>query len=585
MMLKSLLKPCHVRLSTRCWQKQGKHVWLQAHYQPACTESKSCRLYCRPRINRIATSCAVAEHPTNVAEELPELTDQRMSWRGRSIGCGDINETHIGQRVTVCGWVHRHRGLGGVVFCDIRDSSGLIQVVSQPSYPAHPYMEKIRSEYVVRIEGNLRARKDPNKKIPTGMVELEADAVTILNAVTSKLPFLPAEDSTQLSEEVRLKHRVLDLRRQQMATNLKLRHKVIRTIRNFLDAQNFLEVETPVLGRATPEGARDFLVPSRLQEGHFYALPQSPQVWKQLLCCSGVDRYYQIAPCFRDEDTRGDRQPSFTQMDLEMTFADQDVIMKLTEDLMRTVFKEVMGVQLPETFPRMTYAHAMDRYGCDKPDVRYQPHMRDVTDMVRDGTVRLFEGAIAAGGIVKALRIPNGKAISNARIKTKGDVANEASEAGLRGLVQIRVEAGGAAQAAKAITDGLSGQQIEDVMTACEAQEGDLLLFAAGNESTVNRGLDRVRQYIAKQLNLADPKQHALLWITDFPMFEWNEEEQRHQALHHPFTAPNQQQSGQNGADLTQSKALAYDLVYNGVEVGGKSQPPCAIRLYVVMAV
>lgn len=460
------------------------------------------------------------------------------------------------------------------MFCDIRDSTGLIQVVSEPSLPAHPYMEKIRSEYVVRIEGNIRARKDPNKKIPTGMVELEADAVTVVNTVSSKLPFLPAEDNLQLSEEVRLKHRVLDLRRQQMANNLRMRHKVIKTIRNFLDERDFLEVETPILGRATPEGARDFLVPSRLQEGHFYALPQSPQIWKQLLCCSGVDRYYQIAPCFRDEDTRGDRQPSFTQMDLEMTFADQDVITKLTEGLIRTVFQEVVGVQLPAVFPRMTYAQAMDRYGCDKPDVRYELHMTDVTDIVRGSSLRLFEMALSEGGIVKMLRIPNGKAISNARIKTQGDVASEAADAGVKGLVQIRLE-GGAPQAPKAVTEGLSSQQIDNVLTSCDAQEGDLLLFAAGNEATVNRGLDRVRQYIAKQLKLADPKAHALLWVTDFPMFDWNEDEQRHEALHHPFTAPNQQQAEQNGGDLRKATALAYDLVYNGVEIGGGS-----LRIY-----
>lgn len=460
------------------------------------------------------------------------------------------------------------------MFCDIRDSTGLIQVVSEPSLPAHPYMEKIRSEYVVRIEGNIRARKDPNKKIPTGMVELEADAVTVVNTVSSKLPFLPAEDNLQLSEEVRLKHRVLDLRRQQMANNLRMRHKVIKTIRNYLDKRDFLEVETPILGRATPEGARDFLVPSRLQEGHFYALPQSPQIWKQLLCCSGVDRYYQIAPCFRDEDTRGDRQPSFTQMDLEMTFADQDVITKLTEALIRTVFQEVMGVQLPAVFPRMTYAEAMERYGCDKPDVRYELHMTDVTDIVRGSSLRLFEMALSEGGIVKMLRIPNGKAISNARIKTKGDVANEAADAGVKGLVQIRLE-GGAPQAPKAVTEGLSSQQIDNVLASCDAQEGDLLLFAAGNEPTVNRGLDRVRQYIAKQLKLADPKAHALLWVTDFPMFDWNEDEQRHEALHHPFTAPNQQQAEQNGGDLRKATALAYDLVYNGVEIGGGS-----LRIY-----
>lgn len=406
------------------------------------------------------------------------------------------------------------------------------------------------------------------------MVELEADAVTILNAVHTNLPFLPAEENLQLSEEVRLKHRVLDLRRQQMASNLKMRHKVIKTIRNFLDAKGFLEVETPILGRATPEGARDFLVPSRLQAGHFYALPQSPQIWKQLLCCSGVDRYYQIAPCLRDEATRGDRQPSFTQLDLEMTFADQDVIMQLTEALVRTVFQQVLNVQLPEQIPRMTHADAMEQYGSDKPDVRYDLRLSTVTEIVRDCNFRLFQEALSAGGVVKVLRVPNGKAISNARIKTKGDVANEAADAGVKGLVQMRVE-GGQPQAPKAVNEGLSSQQIDAVLQQSKAQEGDLLLFAAGEEATVNRALDRVRQYIARALKLADPKAHALLWVTDFPMFEWNEEEQRHEALHHPFTAPNQQSSQQNGADLRHAKALAYDLVYNGVEIGGGS-----LRIY-----
>ncbi|KAK9819377.1 hypothetical protein WJX81_001266 [Elliptochloris bilobata] len=454
---------------------------------------------------------------------------------------------------------------------DMRDSSGLLQVVSSPGcFPeAAAAMERVRAEYVVRVTGTLRRRKDPNPQLPTGDVELIAEEVTVLNAVSTPLPFLPADAEVRVSEEVRLSNRILDLRRPQMAANLRLRARLLRAVRGFLDARGFLEVETPLLCRSTPEGARDFLVPSRLQPRAFYALPQSPQLFKQLLCCAGVERYYQIARCFRDEDLRADRQPEFSQLDMEMAFMDQEAIMRLAEDLVSAVFREVAGVELASPFTRLTHAEALARYGCDKPDLRYGLEHTDVSDALRGCSFRVFSDALAAGGIVKAICVLDGQRISNARVKPKGDIAGEAVAAGAGGLVHVRVGPSGEVDAARPVKEGLAPEQQAALLSTCGAQPGDLLLLAAGAPAVVHRALDRVRQFLARALGLIDDSRHCLLWVTDFPMFEWNEDEGRLEALHHPFTAPNQDDLA--AGHLRDARALAYDLVYNGVEVAGGS--------------
>ncbi|KAF6263693.1 aspartyl-tRNA synthetase [Scenedesmus sp. NREL 46B-D3] len=480
-----------------------------------------------------------------------------MTWPSRSHGAGSLTEADAGKEVTVCGWVDRNRNLGGLGFMDVRDHTGLLQVVFEPQTQpeASKLGARLRSEWVVCVRGQLRLRKDPNPKMATGAVELLASEVVVLNTVSRPLPFpvSDAEEKEQAREEVRLRHRVLDLRRPVMASNLRMRHRLVRCMRRFLeDEHGFVEVETPMLTRSTPEGARDYLVPSRLQAGEWYALPQSPQLFKQMLMVAGYDRYYQVARCFRDEDLRADRQPEFTQLDMELAFTDADGIMGLMEQLIARCFSEVLGVQVPLPLPRMTYADAMAKYGSDKPDLRYGLEFVD------------------------AIRLPQGGRVSNSRLKPpKGDVVNEAIAAGAAGLAFMRVQAGGAVDAAKPIREGLDEQQLAALLAAAQAEEGDLLLFAAGPAPVVNKALDRVRQYLAKDLNLIDTTAHNLLWVTDWPMFEFNEEEQRLEALHHPFTAPNPQDYEAAGGDLRNARAVAYDMVYNGVEIGGGS-----LRIY-----
>jgi len=483
--------------------------------------------------------------------------------------------------VTLCGWVDGYRNFGGVLFLDVRDHTGLVQVVSMPTeFPdAHAVADRLRNEFVVSIKGTIRMRKDPNPNIPTGMVEVVAEEVSLLNAVQGGLPLAVAEtEGEEPKEDTRLKNRVLDLRRAKMSRNLRLRHNIVRSIRRFLEDQHgFIEVETPILTRSTPEGARDYLVPSRLGAGSWYALPQSPQLFKQMLMVAGFDRYYQVARCFRDEDLRADRQPEFTQIDMELAFMDQEAIMQLNEQLIATVFKEVRGIELSTPFPRLTYAEAMERYGCDKPDTRYGLCLYDVSSAVAGCGFRVFAGAVADGGCVKACRIPDGARISNSRIKPKGDVAAEAVKAGSPGVAFLRVLEGGGIDAAKPIKEGLSEEAVAGIIAAAQAQPGDLLLFGAGDAALVNKTLDRVRQYVANSLGEVDEDAHALLWVTDFPMFEWNADEGRLEALHHPFTAPNPEdvEGGVTVEKLRTARAQAYDMVYNGVEIGGGS-----LRIY-----
>ncbi len=492
--------------------------------------------------------------------------------------CGTLQASDIGSTVTLFGWVDRRRDHGGVIFIDLRDRTGIVQIVSDPERTpiSYPQADPLRNEYVVKIQGRVSQRQEGsiNPKLPTGEVEIYADTIELLNAVRKPLPFqVSTADSENVREDLRLRYRYLDLRRDRMAQNLRIRHEVTKAIRRFLeDQEGFYEVETPILTRSTPEGARDYLVPSRVNPGEFYALPQSPQLFKQLLMVSGVDRYYQIARCFRDEDLRADRQPEFTQLDMEMSFMSQDEILALNEALVAHIFKEVKGVDIPRPFPRLTYAEAMDRYGSDKPDTRYGLELVDVSDLVKDCGFKVFSGAVADGGIVKVLPIPNGNdQISNVRIKPGGDVFKIAADAGAKGLAYVRVRADGAVDTIGAIKDNLGPEQMTELLRRTGAEEGTLLLFGAGPTPIVNTTLDRVRQAIAKEMNLIPEGTYNLLWVTDFPMFEWNADQQRLEALHHPFTAPNPEDID----DLKTARAIAYDIVLNGYEIGGGS-----LRIY-----
>ncbi len=489
--------------------------------------------------------------------------------------CGTIRTEQIGETVTLCGWIDRRRDLGGVIFLHLRDRSGSVQFVSDPVRTPDSYhlAETLRSEYVVKITGKVYRRPEEslNARIPTGEIEIYAEQIEVLNRVQKQLPFQvsASEDETSVREDLRLKYRYLDLRRERMSANLHLRHQVIKTIRRFLeDKFNFIEIETPILTRSTPEGARDFILPSRVNLGEWFALPQSPQLFKQLLMVSGFDRYYQIARCFRDEDLRADRQPEFTQLDMEMSFMDQEEIMDLNEELICQIFKEIKHVEIPRPFPRLAYAEAMDNYGCDKPDTRFDLKLVNVSDLFKDSQFKVFSGAIASGGIVKILPISGGnQTISNVRIKPGGNLFKEATEAGAKGLAYIRVLENNEIDTIGAIKDSLTPESKQQLLTLTGAKPGDLLLFGAGDAAMVNKTLDRLRLVIGRELGLINDEQVNLLWVTDFPMFEWNADEKRLEAIHHPFTAPHPDDL----SDLTTARAQAYDIVYNGTEVGGGS--------------
>ncbi|MDF5710859.1 MAG: aspartate--tRNA ligase [Nostoc sp. S4] len=492
--------------------------------------------------------------------------------------CGELRKEHIGETVTFYGWVDRRRDHGGVIFLDLRDRSGIVQIVSDPQRTPDSYEQAnaLRNEYVVEITGRVTERPEEslNPRLPTGEIEVYADRIQLLNAVRKQLPFqVSITDSETVREDLRLKYRYLDLRRERMAQNLQLRHQIVKAMRRYLeDLEGFIEVETPILTRSTPEGARDYILPSRVNPGEWFALPQSPQLFKQLLMVSGLDRYYQIARCFRDEDLRADRQPEFTQLDMEMSFMSQEEIIELNEKLVCHIFKTVKGIELQRPFPRLTYAEGMERYGSDKPDTRYGLELVNVSDIVKDSNFKVFRDTVINGGVVKILPIPNGnEVISNVRIKPGGDLFKEASEAGAKGLAYIRVRDDGEIDTIGAIKDNLSAEQKQEILRRTDAKAGHLLLFGAGDAATVNKTLDRLRQVIAKEFGLIDSEKINLLWITDFPMFEWNAGEKRLEALHHPFTAPHPDDL----SDLKTARAQAYDLVLNGVEVGGGS-----LRIY-----
>jgi aspartyl-tRNA synthetase len=492
--------------------------------------------------------------------------------------CGDLSAIEIEKSVTLFGWVDRRRDHGGVIFIDLRDRSGIVQIVSDPQRtPAsYPIAETVRNEYVIKVTGTVSQRptESLNPRIATGEIEIYATSIEILNGVTKQLPFVvSSSESESVREDVRLRYRYLDLRRERMSQNLQLRHQVVKEMRRFLeDEQHFIEVETPILTRSTPEGARDYLVPSRVNPGQWYALPQSPQLFKQLLMVSGMDRYYQIARCFRDEDLRADRQPEFTQLDMEMSFLSLPEILALNEALIAHIFKKVKNIAISLPLPRLTYAEAMDRYGIDRPDTRFGLELVNVAEIFADSGFKVFSGAIASGGTVKVLPIPNGnEAISNVRIKPGGDLFKEATDAGAKGIAYIRVREDYDFDTIGAIKDNLTEAQKQALIEKTGAKPGHLLLFGAGDTDTVNKSLSRLRLVLGEQLGLIDPEKINLLWVTDFPMFEYNTEEKRLEALHHPFTAPNPEDLD----DLTHARALAYDMIFNGIEIGGGS-----LRIY-----
>ncbi|AIE75772.1 MULTISPECIES: aspartate--tRNA ligase [unclassified Synechocystis] len=492
--------------------------------------------------------------------------------------CGDLRTNHLGETVTLYGWVDRRRDHGGVIFLDLRDRRGIVQIASSPDQtPAsYPVAEGLRNEYVVQVTGVVTKRppESLNEKIPTGEIEIYADSIILLNGVNKQLPFVvSSHEAEQVREDVRLKYRYLDLRRERLSHNLQLRHQVVKAMRRFLeDQENFLEIETPILTRSTPEGARDYLVPSRVNPGEWYALPQSPQLFKQLLMVAGMDRYYQIARCFRDEDLRADRQPEFTQLDMEMSFMGQEEILDLNESLICHIFKVVKNIDLPRPFPRLTYQESMAKYGNDRPDTRFGLELVDVSELLGNTGFKVFSAAVSSGGSIKAIRVPGGNdTISNVRIKPGGDLFKEATEAGAKGIAYIRVRDKGEIDTIGAIKDNLDEAQVKTLLQLTQAEAGDLLLFGAGDTATVDKSLSRLRLVLGEQLGLIDPDAINLLWITDFPMFEWNSDEKRLEALHHPFTAPHPDDLD----DLKTARAQAYDLVMNGVEIGGGS-----LRIY-----
>ncbi len=483
--------------------------------------------------------------------------------------CGELSAAQIGQRVSITGWAHRRRDHGGVIFIDLRDREGLAQVVCDPDRAeAFALADKVRGEFVLRITGLVRARPagTVNPNLRSGEIEVLAHEVEILNASLTP-PFQLDEEG--LSESVRLEHRILDLRRDVMQKNLRLRHQAAKATRGFLDAQGFIDIETPVLYKSTPEGAREFLVPSRLSEGHFYALPQSPQLFKQMLMIAGFDRYYQIVKCFRDEDLRADRQPEFTQIDVETSFLDELAIRKLMEALARHLFKEVLGVQLPDPFPVMAYEDAMRDYGVDKPDLRVPLKLTELTDVMKDVEFKVFSGpANAVGGRVAALCIPGGATLSRSEIDAYTEYLRTL---GAKGLAWIKVTGGDGLQALQSpILKFLTETVTTEIVKRTSAKPGDLIFFGADKAEACNAHLGALRQKVGHDRGLAE-KGWRPLWVVDFPMFEYDEDTKEWKARHHPFTSPKDGHEAFIESDPGKAYAKAYDMVLNGWEVAGGS--------------
>lgn len=497
-----------------------------------------------------------------------------LPYNQRTCYCGDVGMDLVGQSAILTGWVDVRRDLGGIIFIDLRDRAGIVQLKFDPETnpQAHKIAEAIRNEYCIVVRGDVLARPPGlvNPKIKTGAVEVLVREVEILS--TSKTPVFEIADEIDTNEETRLRFRYLDLRRKPMQQALITRHRIAKAMRDYLDTQGFIEIETPFLTKSTPEGARDFLVPSRLQIGSFYALPQSPQLFKQLLMMSGFDRYMQIVRCFRDEDLRADRQPEFTQLDLEMSFVQPEDVLRVTEGCLAHVMRSVLGVEIPTPFPRMSYAQAMAEYGIDRPDTRYDLRIKDISEIAGRSDFTIFREALAKGGVVRAIRVPGGADMTRKETDTLTEAMRGIGAGGLP-LVKVAAAEGGARQpvfqtgVAKFFTPELTSQ----VMAATEAQVGDIIFFAADTEANVCKYLSWLRSVIAQKRNLIPAGRWNFLWVVDFPMFEYHEEEGRHYAVHHPFTAPRDEDLDLLEQEPSKCRAKAYDVVLNGIELGGGS--------------
>ncbi|HDC7417199.1 TPA: aspartate--tRNA ligase [Staphylococcus aureus] len=487
----------------------------------------------------------------------------------RTTYCGLVTEAFLGQEITLKGWVNNRRDLGGLIFVDLRDREGIVQVVFNPAFSeeALKIAETVRSEYVVEVQGTV-TKRDPetvNPKIKTGQVEVQVTNIKVINKSETP-PFSINEENVNVDENIRLKYRYLDLRRQELAQTFKMRHQITRSIRQYLDEEGFFDIETPVLTKSTPEGARDYLVPSRVHDGEFYALPQSPQLFKQLLMISGFDKYYQIVKCFRDEDLRADRQPEFTQVDIEMSFVDQEDVMQMGEEMLKKVVKEVKDVEINDAFPRMTYKEAMRRYGSDKPDTRFEMELIDVSQLGRDMDFKVFKDTVENDGEIKAI-VAKGAAEQYTR-KDMDALTEFVNIYGAKGLAWVKV-----------VEDGLTGpigrffetENVETLLTLTGAEAGDLVMFVADKPNVVAQSLGALRVKLAKELGLIDETKLNFLWVTDWPLLEYDEDAKRYVAAHHPFTSPKEADIAKLGTAPEEAEANAYDIVLNGYELGGGS--------------
>lgn len=487
----------------------------------------------------------------------------------RTTYCGLVTEAFLGQEITLKGWVNNRRDLGGLIFVDLRDREGIVQVVFNPAFSeeALKIAETVRSEYVVEVQGTVTKRDSEtvNPKIKTGQVEVQVTNIKVINKSETP-PFSINEENVNVDENIRLKYRYLDLRRQELAQTFKMRHQITRSIRQYLDEEGFFDIETPVLTKSTPEGARDYLVPSRVHDGEFYALPQSPQLFKQLLMISGFDKYYQIVKCFRDEDLRADRQPEFTQVDIEMSFVDQEDVMQMGEEMLKKVVKEVKDVEINDAFPRMTYKEAMRRYGSDKPDTRFEMELIDVSQLGRDMDFKVFKDTVENDGEIKAI-VAKGAAEQYTR-KDMDALTEFVNIYGAKGLAWVKV-----------VEDGLTGpigrffetENVETLLTLTGAEAGDLVMFVADKPNVVAQSLGALRVKLAKELGLIDETKLNFLWVTDWPLLEYDEDAKRYVAAHHPFTSPKEADIAKLGTAPEEAEANAYDIVLNGYELGGGS--------------
>lgn len=497
---------------------------------------------------------------------------ENMAGMHRSCGCGEVKDNDSGKVLTLAGWVQRRRDHGGLIFIDLRDRTGLVQLVFSPQYGEEAFhkAEDVRNEYVVAVVGKVRERSEEtiNPHMKTGRLEVVVSEMRVLNK--AKTPPFYIEDGVDVDENVRLRYRYLDLRRPEMQRNLIMRHKITHEMREFLDERGFLEIETPMLTKSTPEGARDYLVPSRVNPGKFYALPQSPQLFKQLLMVSGFERYFQVARCFRDEDLRADRQPEFTQLDMEVSFEDQDFILDLVEHMMQRVFKNVLDVDIQIPFQRITWTDAMNLYGSDKPDLRFDMHFYDISDLLRDTGFKVFRNVLDNGGVVKAINVKGDAKIPRRELD---GLVEYVGHYGAKGLAWVGFNEDGTLKCQ--ITKFLGEDKIREIGRFCEAEKGDLILIIADKPKVVAQALGELRLEMGRRMNLIDPNEFCFRWVVDFPMFEYSEEEKRYVAEHHPFTAPRDEDVQYLLTNPEKVYAKAYDMVLNGVEAGGGS-----LRIY-----